>query len=323
MAFIHLGFALYLNHKPADGSPGPITQTWLLVVVALISNIFGIAIDMSLGGAFTQYLWRHLRSRFLKASTINDLFSMRGDIFSKTITGDIASVFKSVKESGAWALLMMTIILWSKPIFSPFISAAITVKLSPATIGPSSTQVPIFDAADVGDGTVESINSKAFTYFESTEMDESHDAVQAPLSATCPNGRGSCPTSGEPLQALVQRTLLDNRIADLASPCGPNCTYTIIFDGPFLSCQTNTAPARMVNIQNGKPPAAYECSWANPINQNSKNTDANLVFTTRTANAIGEQNPNLWNLIEHRTTCTPSRASYTVLNNYTNNTQYT
>ncbi|KAL9067371.1 MAG: hypothetical protein Q9157_006825 [Trypethelium eluteriae] len=149
MAFIHLGFALYLNHKPADGSPGPITQTWLLVVVALISNIFGIAIDMSLGGAFTQYLWRHLRSRFLKASTINDLFSMRGDIFSKTITGDIASVFKSVKESGAWALLMMTIILWSKPIFSPFISAAITVKLSPATIGPSSTQVPIFDAADV------------------------------------------------------------------------------------------------------------------------------------------------------------------------------
>jgi len=112
----------------------------------------------------------------------------------------------------------------------------------------------------------------------------------------------------------------------MPSPCGPNCTYDIAFDAPYLQCVT--AISNVSSNINGSEPnpsetTAYEGVWTPGGGFDSGNLNITLAspmaswkFEQRNLSVSEGSSSNVTMI-----SCTPSRATYKMKNSYINNLQ--
>ena len=138
------------------------------------------------------------------------------------------------------------------------------------------------------------------------------------------------------VQYLVERTLINNEIWTMPSPCGANCSYILKFTGPYLQCTNSNKNSTLYSnsIEGALSELStfftvYNGSWVYPPDvtlANTPNTFANvsayLNITSATANTLGvevissdrgfeDRNYRL-NITQNNLVCIPSRAEYEV-----------
>lgn len=150
-----------------------------------------------------------------------------------------------------------------------------------------------------------------------------------------------------PVRYLVERTMINNEIAALPSPCGTNCSYTAEFTGPYFQCQTNIsnittyepfdAPANLSlsfspNIYNASmrfPPYEPGQYGSVPSIQPLANASVEFAIATQRLNAIGVKWNSVngatngsriyrLNITEHKLICRPFKIKRQVLTTYEN-----
>lgn len=131
------------------------------------------------------------------------------------------------------------------------------------------------------------------------------------------------------MSRLAFQVLVSGEAFALNSPCGPNCSYTMQFQGPYLDCN-HTATAFTIN----GPPIEfliYNGTWIDPHTAPPVQPPYNGTFTlsqftssaysplSANADAFFDSPNGSLTLQEDRLLCIPGRANFTVTNTYTDN----
>ncbi|CZR62770.1 uncharacterized protein PAC_12667 [Phialocephala subalpina] len=315
IAVTHFLFCWYLSGRPADGPYPHVPQTYSTTASILMANSFGLLLRISLSLAFTQHLWHILRTTLLRISTIEQLFIMRSDPLS---------LFNTTVLQKAWPLVLITALLWSIPVAVSFPPGALTIIPSSHSNIVTEALVPTFNASDVGNGTFDYILQHSLAAFSIQSFGDDPNPYLGVMSMN--------PT----IQYLVERTLINNEIWTMPSPCGANCSYALKFTGPYLQCTNSNRDSTLYSNSTeealAEPSAfftVYNGSWVYPLDvtlADTPNTFANvsayLNITSATANTLGvevvssdrdfeDRNYRL-NITQNNLVCIPSRAEYEV-----------
>lgn len=148
--------------------------------------------------------------------------------------------------------------------------------------------------------------------------------------------KGFSITSNNIINRLARQVLSSGESIPMASPCGVNCTYHQVFEGPFMQCSTLSTNITLTDVltSNTHRFPAYDGKWSsgaeivggNPLHQKLYNGTYSLAtFNTSTFEPISIYSPDPVRLNatavvqQDNTTCIPGRALYTVNNTYSNN----
>ncbi|KAK5988841.1 hypothetical protein PT974_10335 [Cladobotryum mycophilum] len=324
LAAAHFSLLRHLSGKPADGDESPITQSYLTTLSALFASAFGSCIRLSLSVAFTQYLWRLVRSLPMKISTIDNLFSLRGTPLL---------IFDPVVWSQAWPLVLMTIIMWVIPLATSLAPGASTVFPS-SKIHVTPLTVPTFNASDLGNWTgtdwgPRSIASISWIYHFLSPESLKYNANWVVI----------------PVQQTIERTLVKGELRPPPSPCKSDCSFATTFTGPYFQCESWTKNLTVdrddeFEAPDGRPFESYfirdwpavNISYPMP-NQTSKmanppynlSSEANSKFTIVTNDVIDigvtKQDSKVKSKVrfsQRTLSCTPKTATYHVSYHYKN-----
>jgi len=139
---MHLVVFIVLNDKQADG-PNSISQSY----VATLSHFLGLLFRSCLCGAliiaFTQYLWRLLRIKTVKISSIERLFNITQNPFSLAHPAVVKT---------APTLFILVLFTWILPVAITFPPGALTVVSKPVW-SIYDTTVPTYNASFIGNGS--------------------------------------------------------------------------------------------------------------------------------------------------------------------------
>lgn len=141
---------------------------------------------------------------------------------------------------------------------------------------------------------------------------------------------------------MMERVMSKRSRDSLISPCGVNCSFTVEFEGPYLSCVEE--PPRNVEINSRRFPNIYEAFYtaakqfpktgefaATPTSDELDMADARLTMKTYQPGQIGylsRENESEWFMIdavkrikmtEFASTCRPAVAKYKYDNTFVEN----
>lgn len=143
-------------------------------------------------------------------------------------------------------------------------------------------------------------------------------------------------TSNNIISRLARQVLSSGESIPMGSPCGVNCTYSQVFEGPYMQCATLSTNITWANVsaQNNDRFAAYDGIWSagievvggNPLHPRTYNGTYSLAtFNSTTYEPISIVSRDIATVKatavvqQDNTTCIPGRALYTVNNTYENN----
>ena len=112
----------------------------------------------------------------------------------------------------------------------------------------------------------------------------------------------------------------------MPSPCGSNCLYTLLFEGPYLECNSSTIEYTKksvdsdldIEIQYHEAKQTFNATRSPPERVDIL---ADLLTTVGPIPDSPELNTTDYNITLYNMSCTPSRAQYTLTNSYENNNQ--
>ncbi|KAH0541678.1 hypothetical protein FGG08_003841 [Glutinoglossum americanum] len=199
----HYMFFRYLDRKSIDS----FDQSLKSNINVAFTVCFRATLGISLSLAFTQRLWHTFRSKPLRASTIDYLFSILNNPRS-LLTWD---VIKCAKFEWLFAL-----VCWSIPLATILPTGALIVvsDKDPSNVSIDMT-VPGYNSSFRGDG-----------YFD--------DLVNWQLGVLGADGDYKYPKRS--LVRIANQVLFGGEIVAWPSPCGQNCTYSTTLTGPSFKC---------------------------------------------------------------------------------------
>ncbi|KAH6892480.1 hypothetical protein B0T10DRAFT_560066 [Thelonectria olida] len=206
-AGLHLGMFLTLDGRQTNDKRVP-RQTYVAAMSTLLVNVFGTSLGISLGVAFTQYLWHLFRTRPMTVGIIEDLLGMRKDPLLLLTCATWAAA--PIACASALAILLLTV----AKVFPPGALTVVTKDL----VTTRDTVVPIFTANYTGNGTL-------------TDLD-AHSLCEN----SARNSQWTCITLHPAARRISHATLSTGDVLSSSSPCGPNCTYSVAFEGPHFQC---------------------------------------------------------------------------------------
>ncbi|PMD38586.1 hypothetical protein L207DRAFT_583993 [Hyaloscypha variabilis F] len=199
IAAAHLGFFLYLNHKPANGH-GAFPQTYVAAISHLFASAVGASATALISIAFTQYTWRVFRRQHISVSVIEYFYTLR----YKPLSFFSRNAFKTSP-----ILFLLAITAWTIPVALIYPPGALIVVPFPVTADHSGI-VPTYDAYYTG-------NDSALGWLSS---------IAAALSlAICLD-----------LRRLATSTLLSGAIPATVSLCGTDCAFSQKIIAPYFDC---------------------------------------------------------------------------------------
>ncbi|KAF2129167.1 hypothetical protein P153DRAFT_397338 [Dothidotthia symphoricarpi CBS 119687] len=293
-AMLHLVLFIALDKRRTDG-PDTLSQSYVAVLSHLLGVSFRASLSGSLAVAYTQYLWRLLRQRPIKISSIETLFKITRNPFlllqPKLIT--IAPM-----------LVILAAYTWLLPLAVAFTPGALIV-VSDTAQNTSYATVPTYNGSSLGNNSIA-------------------DAEIHSLAVRFLSGGSWIYLSATPSVQRLGRLVLElDGVVPFSSPCGQNCTYVTQFSGPYLQCNTTILNQTVVN--QGTWACGYNAFTASNISSydETKNDKIKDVFDMSVSRAIHSK-PNISETIVQeveRITCTPSWASYIVNVTYNNGLQ--
>ena len=206
-----LGLVLAVAHHSAftflDGkSVSLYSQTWTNRLATGVALIIKMCWSLAVGLAFQHTLWYAFRRSYIKIHSIDKLLNLRSDI-----RGFLSpDCFRYAPIA-----LALATVSWLFPALPVIVPGTLSVQIKPDGFKQSlACTVPTF-----GQGG-QKIPELAYS-------DPSNDWQSLTYVGN--------PTPQE--QKIVHDILLGNDIASIPSPCGPNCTYQLVFNGPGLKCE--------------------------------------------------------------------------------------
>ncbi|CAG8953070.1 hypothetical protein HYFRA_00003265 [Hymenoscyphus fraxineus] len=317
LAITHLLFFQFLDGREVDGPRNVASQSIVVTVSNGLAIAFGITLRTSLAIAFCQHLWRLLRQSAMKVSLIEDLFTMRSNPFL---------LLKLTVLKATPSLVLLVILMLASQVATAFPPGAINVV---STQRSSIELVPItsFNASFMGNGSGVAAQANSFVNIDPSPENGGY----------IPSFEGFTVTSSNILSRLARQVLSSGESLPMASPCGVNCTYHQVFEGPFMECSTTSTNVtwRGLAITNDDPLLAYSGKWTsgteivggNPLHKKLYNGTYSLATFNSTTHepisvvAFFETDKYEGEAVvqQDNTTCTPGRALYTVNNTYENN----
>jgi hypothetical protein len=205
----HYYFFLYLDGKTADET---LSQEWATTVSHALARIFSLALGISATTAYTQLVWRYLRTELIRVNVIDTMLSATSNPSRLVSLG-------LMKYPTVFLFGLLLPLIPTGAIFPP---STLTVQSTPRQFN-STMAVPFFDPSYWGAGRIEDM-------YDNSVYQSSNDgfAYEAP---------------GVAIQALAKRVFLGGGILPLASPCGQNCSYSITMNGPGFQCADDYTPS--------------------------------------------------------------------------------
>lgn len=207
LAIAHLVIYLKLDGRLTSGDGLP-SQTYISSVSTFLVNAFGASLVVALGFAFTQCLWRLYRTQPLTVKNVETLYCLR---WSPSLLLDWT----------AWAAAPFMCLLASTMLFLAiariFPPGALTI-VPRDLVNSTNRAVPTFKSDFVGNTS--RVDSAAHA-FGSYTVATSIWKYLAPHSI---------------LTRIAYASLSTGEVLPSQSPCGPNCTYHLVFEGPYFKC---------------------------------------------------------------------------------------
>ncbi|KAH8597659.1 hypothetical protein B0O99DRAFT_508321 [Bisporella sp. PMI_857] len=307
LAVAHLLIFQYLDGKEADGLNAIFPQTYVSTTSNIIANVFGFSLRAALAVAFVQYLWYLLRAEAMKVSTIELLFSIRSNLFV---------FFQPAALRATPVLFMLALLMWLSQIVISFPPGAITVS-STQRIFYKMIEIPTFNASFIGNGSG----------IDADRLSLQVLVAEPPIGFSI--GQFNDNRNTNLINRLARQLLNSGETLATPSPCGPNCTYNLDFEGPWMTCTTSNTTKFLNSI--APPYPIYQGEWTSaptasrgPSRYNGTYTLANFNSTTLTPvyadrrGTIGYANGTL--LVQaDNIICSPGRATFKVNNTYNGN----
>ncbi|KAF2095130.1 hypothetical protein NA57DRAFT_79617 [Rhizodiscina lignyota] len=281
-----------------------------------MANAIGILLQISLGSAFTKYLWRLVRLAYYRTAFLDDLFSMRSNPLA---------LFRVLAKRKAVILILLSLFLWTISVAVSFPPGAVTVEQATQK---SEAAVPSFGIFDLNNATYDSITGQSLSSYHITNTTQLHPEIGVlfPSYEFPCDPKENCPLLTTPsITGLAQVTMLTGKRTLTSSTCGANCFYNLHFKGPYFQCSSlsrnMTKSVNMTAIVNNTTP--YTSVWKNTASSLYTSLDFTILqahTVTETSPLPGERLGEL-NVTQTEISCLPSIADYDVLNTYENNVQ--
>lgn len=154
IALMHLTMFLILDGKQTDAE-GSLRQTHVAAISTLFVTLFGLTLAISLGVAFTQYLWHLLRTKPMTVGTIETLFTMRANPFL---------LFRWSGWAAAPLACTMATVAFLLAVVKIFPPGALTVE-SRLLENVSDAVLPTLKVDNIGNGSLNDAANHAFGSF--------------------------------------------------------------------------------------------------------------------------------------------------------------
>ncbi|KAL2673642.1 hypothetical protein Neosp_012085 [[Neocosmospora] mangrovei] len=284
LAIAHLVLYLKLDGRLTHGDGLP-SQTYIASVSTFFVNAFGASLVVALGFAFTQCLWRLYRTQPMTVRNVETLYSLR---WSPSLLLD----WKAWAAAPFMCLLASTMLFLAiARIFPP---GALTI-VPRDLVNSTNRAVPTFKSDFVGN---------------TSRVDSAAHALGS-YTVTTSIWRYVAPHSI--LRRIAYASLSTGEVLPSQSPCGPNCTYHLVFEGPYFKCENYTNIISEANYAafEGYPIYKYFSAGyvpdtrANPpprlVSDNEKNPEKSVVafpdFTVNLTSPIGKDSDDTLNLV--------------------------
>ncbi|RSL88902.1 hypothetical protein CEP51_001511 [Fusarium floridanum] len=299
IAIAHLVMYLKLDGRLTHGDGLP-SQTYIASVSTFFVNAFGASLVVALGFAFTQCLWRLYRTQPMTVRNVETLYCLR---WSPSLLLDWT----------AWAAAPFMCLLASTMLFLAiariFPPGALTI-VPRDLVNSTNRAVPTFKSDFVGNTS--RVDSAAHL-FGSYTVTTSIWRYVAPHSI---------------LRRIAYAALSTGEVLPSQSPCGPNCTYHIVFEGPYFKCENFTDIISEPNYASfeGYPIYKYFSAGyvpdtrANPpprlVSDNAEDAQKSIVafpdFTMNLTSPIGKDSDDTLNLVSktHHLKCQSAAVTY-------------
>lgn len=220
-SLLTLGLILAVGHhvvfEHLDGKPvSSFSQIWINRVSNGVALVVKMCWTLAVGLAFPHTLWYSFRRNYIKIRSVDKLFDLRSDILG----------FLSLDcFRGAPVAMGLATITWLLPALPVIVPGTLSVQINLNGFKQSfPCTVPAF-----GQGGQDDTD---FSIRNSTSNEIITDDVGDPTPQ---------------IEKVVADVLLGNGVALFPSPCGPNCTYELVFYGPGLDCEPH--PNYMVSAK--------------------------------------------------------------------------
>ncbi|KAF2731035.1 hypothetical protein EJ04DRAFT_567215 [Polyplosphaeria fusca] len=208
IALAHLLLFSLLNQKRV-GIDTTIPQSWVSSASFVLVTTFRLCLGLALGDAFTQHLWRITRLNPIKVADLDRYYTIQREpleLLHWRVLFQVPSLY-------AMAFIGFSIGLAT--IFPP---GALTVE-GKLYQNLQNQSVGIFDASFMGNGSLN--NALGQSLLRQGRL------FMPPYFETKPI-----------VSSTAKMTSIGGALPALTSPCGPNCTYSITFDGPQVKCDS-------------------------------------------------------------------------------------
>ncbi|KAH7410524.1 hypothetical protein DE146DRAFT_361332 [Phaeosphaeria sp. MPI-PUGE-AT-0046c] len=237
IAAAHFSLYQHLDGKRVDLDTS-IPQSWLSSLALVLVTSFRVTICFALGVALTQALWQRIRAVPMSIADFDRMHYLRNDLLALAHKNTILL---------APVIFTMAVLSWLVSIAIIFPPAAITITNRNFTVD-TQQRVPTFDGVPPTDSTYMS----------------AQDGVLYKNWAWHPGG------TQPPVLAIAKSTLITGEIFPSNSPCGLNCTFETVFDGPLVNCNRSTYnrtifaqwPRKEGQLRHIRPPI-FTAAWAN------------------------------------------------------------
>ena len=298
----------------------------------------GILLRFSLAAAFTQHFWYLVRRSPLHLETIESLYTLRGNFWS---------IFSLRVFCKGWLLVAIALVTWAIPIAMSFPPSAITVESGLDVTSGMQDGIPSLDLSkvfEVGSLCLASPKERErksnikqkWGDNETTSWLNSFASLSKrpyqPYIFPFLSGSQNYFNTKKTLEDLATRTMLKGRVNEMPSPCGLNCTYTLHFDGPLLSCNQSSK-----NITDSTPTdftiPAFWANWTTTEGAVNVSTPYSFQLTSiqmgpqdfrskfsayKGKPYYGSPELDLFRYTKDEMTCYPRRAEYEVIQSFEN-----
>ncbi|KZF21607.1 hypothetical protein L228DRAFT_156401 [Xylona heveae TC161] len=310
IAFAHLIFFRYLNGKRVDDLPN-LPQTYVTTVSTIMANMFAILIQGSLAAAFVQHLWRQIRKAPLEVCRLERLFTLRSNPLS---------FFDIHIYRNYFVLAIMAIIIWFCPVVTSFPPGALKVSSGPYDLF-SNGSIPTLSLSNYGNGSISDMEKNAFFSYVPTKYANGSIYIQLDHESGL--------SIYQATQNLASKVTFNMDMDILISPCGPNCSFSDSFEGPFLDCSQTTHDIMVLPLEEPEI-TAYSARWTDYTRDETDaefpgfHTTVPMTFETyNLTTCYNNANNTYGNIIQNLTritlSCLPKRAIWDVNYNFDRN----
>ncbi|KAH7370231.1 hypothetical protein BKA65DRAFT_589617 [Rhexocercosporidium sp. MPI-PUGE-AT-0058] len=207
-----IGFAHHFFYSFLDGRVAE-NQAWMLRAGTALAYLGKLLFGLSIGSAFTQRLWKSLRSKVFSLGAIDSLFDLKNNPIQ---------LFKFELLASAKFAVLLALSIWALPLLPIIAPGSISINAAANILLTSNVSTQTLNFTRSHDTPLVRPSSYTVNFADIQGNGAAFNAYTGPSSRA---------------KGLIYSTVYGGQIVPAASPCGANCTFNQTFNGPAYQCR--------------------------------------------------------------------------------------